>query len=36
MIVTIASDRAAGESYTIAHHLFFEAGVRMIMVASQR
>src|SRR5256884_7819790 len=34
--VTIDGDRATGESYTIAHHLFTEDGNRMIMVASLR
>ena len=34
--VTIDGDRATGESYTIAHHLFSEDGVRKIMVASLR
>jgi len=29
-------DRATGESYTIAHHLFSEDGNRMIMIASLR
>ena len=33
---TIDGDRATGESYTIAHHLFTEGGNRMIMVASLR
>jgi hypothetical protein len=32
--VTIeGDDRATGESYTIAHHVFTEEGTRMIMVA---
>jgi hypothetical protein len=31
--VTIDGDRAAGESYTIAHHLFMQDGVRTMMVA---
>jgi SnoaL-like domain len=31
--VTIDGDRAAGESYTIAHHVFTEAGNRQIMTA---
>jgi SnoaL-like domain len=30
--VTLEGDRAAGESYTIAHHLFTEDGTRKIMV----
>jgi len=34
--VTIDGDRATGESYTIAHHLFTEDGDRKIMVASLR
>ena len=34
--VTIDGDRATGESYTIAHHLFSEGGERKIMVASLR
>jgi hypothetical protein len=34
--VTIDGDRAAGESYTIAHHLFSENGNRKIMIASLR
>ena len=34
--VAINGDRAAGESYTIAHHLFSEDGERKIMVASLR
>ncbi|MFL5865343.1 MAG: nuclear transport factor 2 family protein [Solirubrobacteraceae bacterium] len=34
--VTIDGDRATGESYTLAHHLFLEAGVRMMMIASLR
>src|SRR5579859_3686657 len=34
--VTIDGDRATGESYTIAHHVFSEAGGRKIMVASLR
>src|SRR3954452_22529303 len=34
--VTIDGDRATGESYTIAHHLFVEDGERKIMVASLR
>jgi hypothetical protein len=34
--VTIDSDRAGGESYTIAHHLFTENGDRRIMIASLR
>jgi hypothetical protein len=34
--ITIDGDRAAGESYTIAHHLFSEDGIRKIMIASLR
>ncbi len=34
--VTIDGDRATGESYTIAHHLFVEDGNRKIMTASLR
>jgi hypothetical protein len=34
--VTLDGDRAAGESYTIAHHVYTEDGARMIMVASLR
>src|SRR5258705_8235286 len=34
--VTIDGDRATGESYTIAHHVFSEDGSRKIMVASLR
>jgi SnoaL-like domain len=34
--VTIDRDRATGESYTIAHHVFSEDGIRKIMVASLR
>jgi hypothetical protein len=34
--VTINGDRATGESYTIAHHVFSEEGSRKIMVASLR
>ena len=34
--VSIDGDRATGESYTIAHHLFTEDGERKIMVASLR
>src|SRR5579864_798278 len=32
--VTIDRNRATGESYTIAHHLYTEDGVRKIMTAS--
>jgi hypothetical protein len=31
--VTLEGDRATGESYTIAHHLFDQDGVRTMMVA---
>jgi hypothetical protein len=34
--VTMDGDRATGESYTIAHHLYTEDGVRKIMIASLR
>jgi hypothetical protein len=34
--VTMDGDRATGESYTIAHHVFREAGGRNIMIASLR
>ena len=34
--VTLEGDRATGESYTIAHHLFTDDGKRKIMVASLR
>ena len=34
--VTIDGDRATGESYTIAHHLFSEDGEWKIMIASLR
>jgi hypothetical protein len=34
--VTIDGNRATGESYTIAHHLFTEDGGRKIMIASLR
>lgn len=34
--VAIDGDRATGESYTLAHHLFTEDGERRIMVASLR
>jgi hypothetical protein len=33
---TLEGDRATGESYTIAHHLYSEDGNRKIMVASLR
>ena len=34
--VTIDGNRATGESYTIAHHVFTEDDTRMIMIASLR
>jgi SnoaL-like domain len=34
--VTLDGDRATGESYTIAHHLYTEDGTRKIMIASLR
>ncbi len=34
--VTIDGDRATGESYTLAHHLFTKNGKREIMIASLR
>src|ERR1700686_2959692 len=34
--VTLDGDRARGESYTIAHHVFTEDGTRKIMVAPPR
>src|SRR5690349_25069991 len=34
--VTLDGDRATGESYTIAHHLYTENGERKIMIASLR
>jgi hypothetical protein len=34
--VALDGDQATGESYTIAHHLFTEDGVRKIMIASLR
>jgi len=34
--VNLDGDRATGESYTIAHHLYTEDGSRKIMVASLR
>jgi SnoaL-like domain len=34
--VAIDGDRATGESYTIAHHLYAEDGARKIMIASVR
>ena len=34
--VALAGGGATGESYTIAHHVFTEAGRRQIMIASLR
>jgi hypothetical protein len=34
--VTIDGNRATGESYTIAHHVYTEDGTRKIMIASLR
>ena len=34
--VTVDGERATGESYTIAHHLYTEDGARKIMIASLR
>ena len=34
--INLDGDRASGESYTIAHHLFIDDGERKIMVASLR
>jgi len=34
--VTMGQDRATGESYTIAHHVYTEDGTRKIMIASLR
>jgi hypothetical protein len=34
--VTIDGNRATGESYTIAHHVYIENGTRKIMIASLR
>jgi len=34
--ITLDGDRATGESYTIAHHVYTEDGDRKIMVASLR
>ena len=34
--VTIDGDRATGESYTIAYHVYTEHGIRKIMIASLR
>lgn len=34
--ISLDGDRATGESYTIAYHLFTEEGQRKIMIASLR
>jgi hypothetical protein len=34
--VVLDGDRAAGDSYTIAHHLYAEAGVQKLMIAYLR
>jgi hypothetical protein len=34
--ITLDADRAAGESYTIAHHVYTEDGTPKIMIASLR
>jgi hypothetical protein len=34
--VALDGDRATGECYTIAHHIFTEDGIRRIMIASLR
>ncbi|MCS4276250.1 ketosteroid isomerase-like protein [Mycetocola sp. BIGb0189] len=34
--ITLNGDSATGESYTLAHHLYTEDGVRTIMIASLR
>ncbi len=34
--VTLDGDSARGESYTMAHHVFTEAGRRNVMIASLR
>jgi hypothetical protein len=34
--VTIEGNKATGESYTVAHHLYMEDGERKIMIASLR
>ncbi|HEX4430860.1 MAG TPA: nuclear transport factor 2 family protein [Frankiaceae bacterium] len=34
--VSLDGDRATGESYTIAHHIFTEDGIRKMMIASLR
>jgi hypothetical protein len=34
--IAVDGNRATGESYTLAHHLYTDAGKRMIMIASLR
>src|SRR5882757_10177428 len=35
-ILTLTSDRATGEAYTIAHHLTVDGGTRSLMIAALR
>ena len=35
-ILTLTSDRATGEAYTLAHHLTVDAGKRRLMIAALR
>ncbi len=35
-ILTLTSDRATGEAYTLAHHLSVDAGKRRLMIAALR
>jgi hypothetical protein len=35
-IITLTSDRATGEAYTMAHHLTVEGGKRRLMIAALR
>ncbi len=35
-IFTLASDRATGETYTLAHHLTIDGGKRRLMIAALR
>ena len=35
-ILTLTSDRATGEAYTLAHHLTIEGGRRQLMIAALR
>ena len=35
-ILTLASDRATGEAYTLAHHLTLDGGKRRLMIAALR